>query len=725
MINIMSTYDPVGFAQLNASLAESEAAMTGLDAQSAFTMANMGSSTGKAGTMAEQNMGKASIALNQFELEATAAENTVTTGLTPAMMGMNTSKLEQMGVDMTAATGSTSRFASVLETIGPISAIAFGIVLAGLALFTAYSIKAAISAEKDWDLFKGAIGDTTPGITEVQSRFESLFTTIARGTGHSTDEIVQVADQLAVLGTSTDKIGEATNAVAVIGNVRFGGDMSTAVETYNKAVEGSAMGIKKLGINFSDLGYTSTQWNKLTKDQRESILDTYIKEGTFQKANDAYMKSTAGQWQTIKGLVADLTVQFGQQALDLLKTSGIMGDIVNILTWFDNNKGAQDWVIAIVGIGTAILGIVGTLWVLTKMKGMFDDVTSGVKGAMKAIGLLNDTPCAQKNCGSVGGSTSKGGGIANSSAVSGLAITAAAVYLTADIIQAIDTGQSVSKQDGGSIGAGITGFLGSFTNNLPLPMIMQKIAGVNPTNQTYIDQWHQGQGMGGAISSGITTVGQNIPLSIGIKDAGNLPASFKNATGQIDTEWNREMGVIKGAWSNTTSYLGSVWNRFLGQWNNNHIASVWGGLVAYIKGAWNNTVSFVDNGASNIYNAGANAFNGIYNAISGALGNAWVLIQNFVNNSVSDISKVGSSIESAAQSAANNVINSAGGDGTNLYAAGGDGTNLYTGSSSSNSSNVTHNHTWNIGTIGDKATADHVVQQVVNQFTKENDIRGA
>ena len=35
MINIMSTYDPVGFAQLNASLAETEAAMTGMDAQMA------------------------------------------------------------------------------------------------------------------------------------------------------------------------------------------------------------------------------------------------------------------------------------------------------------------------------------------------------------------------------------------------------------------------------------------------------------------------------------------------------------------------------------------------------------------------------------------------------------------------------------------------------------------------------------------------------------------
>ena len=151
MINIMSTYDPVGFAQLNASLAETEAAMTGMDAQMAGTMANMGVATGAGTTLAERNLGNASLALENFNLEATSAEGIVTGGLTPAMMGMNTSKLEQMGVDMTAATGSTSRFASVLETIGPISAIAFGIVLAGLALFTAYSIKAAISAEKDWD----------------------------------------------------------------------------------------------------------------------------------------------------------------------------------------------------------------------------------------------------------------------------------------------------------------------------------------------------------------------------------------------------------------------------------------------------------------------------------------------------------------------------------------------------------------------------------------------
>ena len=335
------------------------------------------------------------------------------------------------------------------------------------------------------------------------------------------------------------------------------------------------------------------------------------------------------------------------------------------------------------------------------MKGMFDDVKGGVQGALKYLGIMNDTPCTPKECVTKMQTVCGGGGSATTTAeedagkggLLGMGAYTAGAVITGGVTAGAmigDLGYHLGKDPKNAV----YNSLGDFSG------LLSGIAGTTPkTGADYKTQ----------TAAPISSFAQWDPL---------------NAT-KIGTEWNREMGVIKGAWSNTTSYLGSVWNRFLGQWNNNHIASVWGGLVAYIKGAWNNTVSFVDNGASNIYNAGANAFNGIYNAISGALGNAWVLIQNFVNNSVSDISKVGSSIESAAQSAANNAINSAGGDGTNLYAAGGDGTNLYTGSSSSNSSNVTHNHTWNIGTIGDKATADHVVQQVVNQFTKENDIRGA
>ena len=76
---------------------------------------------------------------------------------------------------------------------------------------------------------------------------------------------------------------------------------------------------------------------------------------------------------------------------------------------------------------------------------------------------------------------------------------------------------------------------------------------------------------------------------------------------------------------------------------------------------------------------------------------------------------MGTAINNAISTATGGV---AGGDGTNLYAAGGDGTNLYTGSSSSNSSNVTHNHTWNIGTIGDKATAGEYLLRITNTLNK-------
>jgi hypothetical protein len=96
MIQIESIYDGVGFTELQASLAESQTAMTEFDATNVST-------TAEVAILAEANMAKATGALNQFELEVVASENIITQGLAPSLMGLNTSCLEQMCVDMEMA----------------------------------------------------------------------------------------------------------------------------------------------------------------------------------------------------------------------------------------------------------------------------------------------------------------------------------------------------------------------------------------------------------------------------------------------------------------------------------------------------------------------------------------------------------------------------------------------------------------------------------------------
>lgn len=103
--------------------------------------------------------------------------------------------------------------------------------------------------------------------------------------------------------------------------------------------------------------------------------------------------------------------------------------------------------------------------------------------------------------------------------------------------------------------------------------------------------------------------------------------------------------------------------------------------------------------------------------LENALQAALLYAQNMVNNIITTLENIPGYL----------TAGTFGGDGTNLYtpsAVGGDGTNLYTGSPSSNTT-VTHNHTWNIGSVDSKETADYLVDQVIQRFTKENDIHGA
>jgi len=348
-------------------------------------------------------------------------------------------------------------------------------------------------------------------------------------------------------------------------------------------------------------------------------------------------------------------------------------------------------------------------------------------------------------------------GAGSAAITAGIAIAgiAAAAWVVWDLYNSINRGNKIPQEPGGSTGAGIFAGLGNFSANLPLPWLIGQITGkTTPDDAGIISQYNNlgpsignipasiGNflGMGPASAAGPSTAlnpndpnnfdpGKNKPTLQEDIFGKNGLIDFTRQINQVKSIYNGAMSYIKGvtggagnyirgAWNNTIGFVTGLYNRLRGAWNNTvaFISGAWTNTVAYIGGAWANTVAWVVGGASQIYAAGANAFWGIYNAVVGALAAAWSYIQNFVT-----------SVVNALQQAWNAVTGgpSAGGDGTNVY-AGGDGTNIYKGSvgTTHKSTSVTHNHTWNIGSVDSKETADYVVDQVIQRFTKENDIRG-
>jgi hypothetical protein len=89
--------------------------------------------------------------------------------------------------------------------------LGLGIALVAIGMFVAYAISKSMQVQKNWALFAGSLGYKSSQVGVVQGKFEGLFSTVAQGTAHSTEDILIAGQIMAALGFTTQGIGKDMN----------------------------------------------------------------------------------------------------------------------------------------------------------------------------------------------------------------------------------------------------------------------------------------------------------------------------------------------------------------------------------------------------------------------------------------------------------------------------------------------------------------------------------
>jgi hypothetical protein len=741
LIKITSKMDNNGFVQASTAMGGLSKESQSLNAINA-TGARYWESNGKAMTYARKEM-------TDFNIASNAATKQITGGLTPAMMGMDTSKLQQMGVDMETTSTKTSKLRGVMDQLGiSTKQLGMGMVVTGGAIIAAYAmiaymaIQAASASEQNWGRLTVALGKTGMEMDSVKADYKDMVDSIVSNTGRSRGEIISAIGNLARVGVVNKEIASTSvKAMGALAMLKYPGDpagFNTIAEGWTNLINKptimgkslTTLGIdtKKFNQVLQENGLTMKDWTNLTTDQRTALLNQTVALQGGAAANEVYRHSYQGIMAQLTDLWSQFITSVGYEMLPILKefASWALPILTGLLKGFQALPGPVKTLLLVLPLVLGVLLLIGGAALLLAQ----------LWPAIIAIGAaagIAEIPAAAL-LGTLG-------------LIAGLGLIT--VYVALDVAQALHKVDEIKKIPGGdSPLIQAEGFTTSFASHLPLPYLMSKLTGnQDPTNnpQKYVnDQQGQNSGIKGALGN--------------IGGAVSSPFTKMSADAKkVGTEWNREMALIKGGWNNTGSFLKSAWTNtistitligqriytrmllptlaymegawnntaafFQGVWNNTvaYIGGAWANTVAYIMGAWNNTIAFIVGGAQQIYAAGANAFWGIYNAVVAALAAAWAYVQSIIKAVVDAWNQLSGAVQAlfggGAAGDPHTANNLTGGASGSAHIA----TNL---TNSSSSTNVTHNHTWNIGSVDSKETADYLVDQVIQRFTKENNIRG-
>lgn len=592
----------------------------------------------------------------EFGAATSMAGRNITQGLTPAMNGINTSKLEQLGMQMTKSTTASGRLKSAMGNLkgsvsnltgsmGGLGGVMTGLIGIGIASWVVGAVHAAVEADTQWKMFAASMKSAGVDATVAKKQITALAETngfLVNDTRDATKSLVQSGQSYQQV---TKNQGDLTTAMAL--SIATHKGLQESSVGLVRAYDGNGRALKALGINVAD--YKNKMTGKIDVDK----LNAAILAKT-QPQLEAYRKSYQAQMNDFSSATESLKESVGEALLPTLTAT------VKVLTGMANgfsnlSPNVQKVILGVVGftgamvvIGTVIGPLKNVYNIFKDLKGVISTAISKVSdyvSGLSSIPKTKETVITQKTVNEGGGVGGKGektvekdaeGGAIGGAGLAGLG-TAATVTVIA-----------------GAVTAGT--MIGDLGYHL----------GKDPKNAVYNSL--------GDLSGGLSALAGTTPRSgASYKYQTSLPVnSFAKwdpvSADKIGKEWNREMGSIQKAWNNTGSYLKGAWGNtvafitLLGQriYNRvgvetfNYLKGAWKNTTSYISGAWTNTCNWVKNGINSAKAVVLTAWNVIKDGATNAFNkvmNGWNWLKGVIGGGISTAISIGTSAITDAENA--------------------------------------------------------------------------
>jgi hypothetical protein len=254
--------------------------------------------------------------VERYNSSLEAAKKQITGGLTPAMMGINTSKLEQMGMQMSATTTKTSRLKSHVDklnnTLSGLNGVVSGLIGLGLVYWLKSTVDKAIHSQHEWDKLNAVLKEHGGNLETAKKE----ITDLASQYGFAKGEVREASHVFMQAGMTYQELtknqGALTTAMAL--SVGTGRNVSESAKLLQKAYMGQGRALKELGMDIKEY-----------KDETTGVIDK-------ERLNQDILTKTASQLEA-HGKSGEATIMRYNNSIEKLQTT-IGEKLLPILTPF-------------------------------------------------------------------------------------------------------------------------------------------------------------------------------------------------------------------------------------------------------------------------------------------------------------------------------------------------------------------------------------------------------
>lgn len=250
---------------------------------------------GNSATMLQARAG-----IDKYNNSLEAAKKQITGGLTPAMMGINTSKLEQMGIQMSATTKKTSNLkghvTNLSNSLQGMGGIVSGLIGIGLGAWLKSTVDTAIHSQHEWSKLNAVLEEHGGNLQTAKKE----ITDLASKYGFARGEVREASRVFMQAGMNYQELtknqGALTAAMAL--SVGTGRSVDESAKLLQKAYMGQGRALKELGVDikkYKDGSKGVVDVNRLNQDILEktaSQLESHGKSGeaAIMRYNNAMKK---------------------------------------------------------------------------------------------------------------------------------------------------------------------------------------------------------------------------------------------------------------------------------------------------------------------------------------------------------------------------------------------------------------------------------------------------
>lgn len=328
----------------------------------------------------EERVNNASIAVKQFNGYVETGVANIK-GLTPAMMGIDTSRLEQMGVDMENVKNKTDDAKKSVDDSTKSwdtfkLAVGGALSMAGMYMttFMEQSVTLSSTIQSQMDVVTAAYGMPLTDTDKVDSDLIGM----TKKTGWTPEQLAQPTANLAVYTHGNYNQAESLLPyITAIADTKSM-DPQKVSQMLGMAVGGQSTALKRLGIDLQNQGISNQQFSSENVDTRIAQIEQAINGSIdVSKVNQTYLKSPAGQLALFNSELQELQEKLGQSVLPLLIQ--IMNFLEPIIGFVSGNKALSDLTAIVLIIATLATTIGGPLLILKGLNvgSIFGNISGG------------------------------------------------------------------------------------------------------------------------------------------------------------------------------------------------------------------------------------------------------------------------------------------------------------------------------------------------------------